>query len=92
MNNIDNFIWKRQFNFPGMFEKRSDFYPLSDKHWRHLQSGDCLVHQMPRDRFDVNQLYNADRSAAGRTYSKHGGFLDDDIFAFDPSVDRKSVV
>jgi len=55
-----------------------------EEYWRHLQSGDCLVRQMPRDRFDVNQLYSADRSAAGRTYSKHGGFLDDDIFAFDP--------
>ena len=57
--------------------------PTVEDFWEHLESGDCLIREMPHERFDTDRLFSSDKTTPGRTYSKHGGFLDDDIFAFD---------
>ncbi|WP_207919702.1 SDR family NAD(P)-dependent oxidoreductase [Micromonospora sp. KC207] len=57
--------------------------PTVNAFWEHLRAGRDLVRELPADRFDVAALYSPDRTAEGRTYSRWGGFLDGDIFAFD---------
>ncbi|MFG1607864.1 type I polyketide synthase, partial [Actinoplanes sp. NPDC049265] len=51
--------------------------------WELVVSGRDAVSELPRDRgWDLDNLFDADPSASGRTYVRHGGFLDD-VAAFD---------
>src|SRR5258706_2149194 len=48
----------------------------SDSYWELLQSGTDAITEVPRARWDVDALYDADPDAPGRMYTRHGGFLD----------------
>jgi polyketide synthase 5 len=50
--------------------------------WEALLRGDDLITEIPADRWDVEDLYDPERGAPGRSVSKWGGFLDD-VAGFD---------
>ncbi|MGW2218549.1 SDR family NAD(P)-dependent oxidoreductase, partial [Nonomuraea sp. NPDC001684] len=50
--------------------------------WRNLADGRCSIREVPPERFDVSRVYDADRMAPGRTYSKWAAMLTD-VDAFD---------
>jgi acyl transferase domain-containing protein/NAD(P)-dependent dehydrogenase (short-subunit alcohol dehydrogenase family) len=45
-------------------------------YWKLLQRGTDAITEVPRTRWDVDALYDADPDAPGRMYTRHGGFLD----------------
>lgn len=53
------------------------------KLWDALLRGDDLVTEIPRDRWDLDELYDPEAGVAGRSVSKWGAFLDD-VAGFDP--------
>lgn len=57
--------------------------------WLRLRVGADLITEVPPERWDVNQYYDAALHAAGRTYGRWGGFLDQ-IDLFDPLFFRLS--
>ncbi|HEY9131208.1 MAG TPA: type I polyketide synthase, partial [Dyella sp.] len=61
-------------------------YPQADDveaFWRNLSQGKDSITEIPLERWDGNQYYDADRNRPGSTYSKWGGFLND-VDKFDP--------
>ena len=54
-----------------------------DKLWEALLRGADLVTEIPRDRWDVDELYDPESGVSGRSVSKWGAFLDD-VTGFDP--------
>lgn len=46
-----------------------------DAYWRLLRDGTCAIDEVPRDRWDIDAFYDPDPSAAGKSYTRHGGFL-----------------
>ncbi|MFI9594971.1 SDR family NAD(P)-dependent oxidoreductase [Nonomuraea sp. NPDC052265] len=50
--------------------------------WRNLADGRCSIREVPPERFDVSRVYDTDRMAPGRTYSKWAAMLTD-VDAFD---------
>jgi acyl transferase domain-containing protein/acyl carrier protein len=44
--------------------------------WELLKNGTDAITEVPRSRWDVDALYDADRDAAGKMYTRFGGFLD----------------
>lgn len=63
--------------FPGGVQDRASF-------WSFLMDGRDGVVEVPPDRWDVDAWYDPDPDAPGRTYSRHGGFLDQ-VDRFDPA-------
>ena len=45
--------------------------------WRVLDQGLDLVREVPADRWNMSQFHDSDPAAPGRSYSRHGGFLED---------------
>ncbi len=44
--------------------------------WQLVRAGRDCVTEVPRDRFDVDAVYDPDPAASGRLYTRHGAFLD----------------
>ncbi|MGE2725263.1 SDR family NAD(P)-dependent oxidoreductase [Mycolicibacterium pulveris] len=51
--------------------------------WELLSGGVDAIREVPEDRFDIDEFYDADPEARGKTYTRFGGFLDG-IDEFDP--------
>lgn len=64
-------------------------------YWQLLQSGYDPITEVPPERWNVEAYFDADPSVSGKTYTRHGGFIDN-VDQFDPDFfgirDRKSVV
>ncbi|HEY9887630.1 MAG TPA: type I polyketide synthase, partial [Candidatus Obscuribacterales bacterium] len=58
--------------------------PHRDAFWHLLQTGGDAIAPIPRDRWDVDALYDADALTPGKTYCREGGFLDH-VDQFDPT-------
>lgn len=48
-----------------------------------LAKKDCIV-DVPKDRWEINRFYDSDRNKPGKMYVRSGGFLQENIYAFDP--------
>ncbi|OEV10827.1 polyketide synthase, partial [Streptomyces nanshensis] len=69
-------------------------YPQADdiaEFWRNLRAGRDCIEEIPADRWNHAPFYDADKSAAGRTYGKWGGFLRG-ADRFDPLFFRMSQI
>src|SRR5689334_3458819 len=55
-----------------------------DAYWELLRGGVDAISAMPGDRWDVDAVYDPDLGVVGKSYTKHGGFLDIDVYGFDP--------
>ncbi|MFY9921364.1 MAG: type I polyketide synthase, partial [Mycobacterium sp.] len=51
--------------------------------WQLLADGVDMIREIPEDRYDVEEFYDPDPDAAGKIYTRYGGFLDG-IDGFDP--------
>lgn len=51
--------------------------------WDVLSGGVDAIREVPEDRFDIDEFYDPDPDAPGKTYTRFGGFLDE-IDGFDP--------
>ncbi|MDX3855873.1 type I polyketide synthase, partial [Streptomyces sp. AK02-01A] len=52
--------------------------------WRNLRQGTESLTEPPADRWNVDEFYDADRNAPGRTNARRGGYLDS-VDRFDPA-------
>ena len=57
--------------------------PDPEAFWEVLSGGVDTIREVPEDRFDIDEFYDPDPEAAGKTYTRFGGFLDG-IDGFDP--------
>ncbi|MCK5751856.1 MAG: acyltransferase domain-containing protein, partial [Mycobacterium sp.] len=57
--------------------------PDPEAFWELLSGGVDAIREVPEDRFDIDEFYDPDPDAAGKTYTRSGGFLDE-IDGFDP--------
>jgi acyl transferase domain-containing protein/NADPH:quinone reductase-like Zn-dependent oxidoreductase/acyl carrier protein len=57
--------------------------PDPEAFWELLSGGVDAIGEVPEDRFDIDEFYDPDPEAAGKTYTRFGGFLDG-IDGFDP--------
>jgi acyl transferase domain-containing protein len=46
-----------------------------DAYWELLRNGVDAVTEVPPDRWDLGEYYDADPNAPGKMYTRHGGFL-----------------
>ena len=53
------------------------------KLWQLLEAKKSVFQKIPNDRFNVDDVFSADASASGKTVSKYGAFLQNDVRAFD---------
>ncbi|HET8846629.1 MAG TPA: beta-ketoacyl synthase N-terminal-like domain-containing protein, partial [Ktedonobacteraceae bacterium] len=51
--------------------------------WQNLKAGRDCVTEIPRERWDADLYYDADKTRPGKTYSKWGGFIEG-VDQFDP--------
>ncbi|MEL6765435.1 MAG: polyketide synthase, partial [Cyanobacteria bacterium J06607_6] len=58
--------------------------PNREAFWQLLQNGIDAIAPIPSDRWDAEALYDADATAAGKTYCREGGFLPG-VDQFDPT-------
>ncbi|MDD4867099.1 MAG: SDR family NAD(P)-dependent oxidoreductase, partial [Mycobacterium sp.] len=57
--------------------------PNPEAFWDVLSGGVDAIREVPEDRFDIDEFYDPDPEASGKTYTRFGGFLDG-IDGFDP--------
>jgi acyl transferase domain-containing protein/acyl carrier protein len=57
--------------------------PDPEAFWEVLSGGVDTIREVPEDRFDIDEFYDSDPEAPGKTYTRFGGFLDG-IDGFDP--------
>ncbi|MGV0810959.1 type I polyketide synthase [Mycolicibacterium boenickei] len=57
--------------------------PDPEAFWDLLSGGVDAIREVPEDRFDIDEFYDPDPDAPGKTYTRFGGFLDG-IDGFDP--------
>ncbi|KUI35886.1 polyketide synthase [Mycobacterium sp. IS-1590] len=57
--------------------------PNPEAFWELLSGGVDAIREIPDDRFDIDEFYDPDPEAAGKTYTRFGGFLEG-IDEFDP--------
>ncbi len=57
--------------------------PDPEAFWEVLSGGIDAIREVPEDRYDIDEFYDPDPEAAGKTYTRFGGFLDG-IDGFDP--------
>jgi acyl transferase domain-containing protein/SAM-dependent methyltransferase len=50
--------------------------PDVDAYWALLRAGVDAVREVPPDRWDVDAWFDADPEAPGKSYTRHGGFID----------------
>lgn len=55
-----------------------------EAYWQLLQSGQDPITEVPPERWDVETYFDADPSVPGKTYTRHGGFIDN-VDQFDPN-------
>lgn len=61
-------------------------YPLAndlDMFWENLKSGKDCIMEIPRDRWNTDEFFDANKDHLGTSYSKWGGYIDD-VDKFDP--------
>ncbi|MCP4698377.1 MAG: SDR family NAD(P)-dependent oxidoreductase, partial [Gammaproteobacteria bacterium] len=61
-------------------------YPMADnidEFWQNLKSGKDCISEIPKERWNHQLYFDADKSKTDKTYSKWGGFIND-VDAFDP--------
>lgn len=63
--------------FPGGIHDPREFWEFL------LRKGDGIV-EVPTDRWSLDRYYDPDPDAPGRMYTRHGGFLTDSYWDFDP--------
>ena len=56
-----------------------------ESYWKFLAEKSCGIVQWPADRWNLDAYYDSDPDAAGKSRSKWGGFLQGDVFGFDPA-------
>ena len=54
-----------------------------NEYWRILENGECVIREIPGDRWPIKDHYSADMNSAHTSYSKCGGFIDNP-YEFDP--------
>ena len=57
--------------------------PNPEAFWEVLENGVDAIREVPEDRFDIDEFYDPDPDAPGKTYTRFGGFLEG-IDGFDP--------
>lgn len=57
--------------------------PDPEAYWRLLADGVDAIREIPDDRYDVDDFYDPDQQAAGKIYTRNGGYLDE-VDMFDP--------
>lgn len=55
--------------FPGSVHSKEDF-------WKLLDEGVDAIREVPADRYNLDEFYDADTAAPGKIHSRWGGFLD----------------
>ncbi|OUD15249.1 type I polyketide synthase [Thioflexithrix psekupsensis] len=53
-------------------------------YWELLQQGIDAISEVPADRWNVDDYYHPDRSLQGKINTRCSGFLDHDVYAFEP--------
>lgn len=56
-----------------------------DKFWEFLKNGGDVSVEVPSERWNYKDYYDADPDAPGKSYVKEASFLSDDITLFDPA-------
>ncbi len=54
------------------------------RYWQMLMSGQDAIIDVPSNRWDYRRFYDENPEKAGKTYMRRGGFLQEDIYQFDP--------
>lgn len=57
--------------------------PNPEAFWDVLSGGVDAIREVPEERFDIDEFFDEDPDAPGKTYTRYGGFLDG-IDGFDP--------
>jgi microcystin synthetase protein McyG len=63
--------------FPGLADSPEAF-------WQLLHDGRDAIIEVPKPRWDVDAFYDLDPEAAGKMYTRYGGFLSEPVDTFDP--------
>ena len=62
--------------FPGEVNNPQDF-------WELLKNGDCVITEVPADRWKTEAFYDEEKELPGKMYTRYGGFISN-IDQFDP--------